>query len=202
MTLDSRSSGRPRAPYRGALERARRRPVHHGRRAPHVAREAYGPAHYWGRVRTPSTFVFCSLFDVRDGFARDCPHRHPVQWVLALREHPGEPLSVSFDFCDFKGSCEGCREKTTPPGQGGGRDAGDRLASRVRGSGCGGCCTMGMASRKGTLWPLEKGPPFLSCGGRRDVAGRSGATGGQVAASAIAVAPPVSRGTRGCVWRP
>ena len=62
--------------------------------------------------------------------------------------------------------------------------------------------TLGMASRKGTFWPREKGPPFLSCGGRRDVAGRSGATGGHVATSAIAVAPPVSRGTRGCVWRP
>ena len=36
---------------------------------------------------------------------------------------------------------------------------------------------MGMASRKGTFWPREKGPPFLSC--------------------AIAVAPPVSRGTPG-----
>ena len=59
-----------------------------------------------------------------------------------------------------------------------------------------------MASRKGTFWPLEKGPPFLSCGGRRDVAGRSGATGGQVATSAIGVAPPVACGTRGCVWRP
>ena len=58
-----------------------------------------------------------------------------------------------------------------------------------------------MASRKGTFWPREKGPPFLSCGGRRDVAGRCGATGGHVATSAIAVAPPVSRGTFGCVWR-
>ena len=27
---------------------------------------------------------------------------------------------------------------------------------------------LGMASRKGTFWPREKGPPFLSCGGRRD----------------------------------
>ena len=61
--------------------------------------------------------------------------------------------------------------------------------------------SLGMASRKGTFWPLEKGPPFLSCGGRRDVAGRSGATGGHVATSAIAVARPVSRGTLGCVWR-
>ena len=60
---------------------------------------------------------------------------------------------------------------------------------------------MEMASRKGTFWPREKGPPFLSCGGRRDVAGRCGATGGHVATSAIAVAPPVSRGTFGCVWR-
>ena len=79
---------------------------------------------------------------------------------------------------------------------------------------CGPCATRGaqasgvrplpleMASRKGTFWPLEKGPPFLSCGGRRDVAGRSGATGGQVATSAIGVAPPVACGTRGCVWRP
>ena len=58
-----------------------------------------------------------------------------------------------------------------------------------------------MASRKGTFWPREKGPPW-NCEYRRDVAGRSVATGGQVAASAIAVAPPVSRGTPGYVWRP
>ena len=58
-----------------------------------------------------------------------------------------------------------------------------------------------MATRKGPLWPREMGPPFLGCGGHRDVAGRSGATGGHVAMSAIAVAPPVARGTPGCVWR-
>ena len=45
-----------------------------------------------------------------------------------------------------------------------------------------GVVEVGMASRKGTFWPREKGPPFLSC--------------------AIAVAPPVSRGTPGYVWRP
>ena len=54
---------------------------------------------------------------------------------------------------------------------------------------------------KGPLWPREMGPPFLGCGAHRDVAGRSGATGGHVAMSAIAVAPPVARGTPGCVWR-
>ena len=48
---------------------------------------------------------------------------------------------------------------------------------------------------KGPLWPREMGPPFLGCGGHRDVAGRSGATGGHVAMNAIAVAPPVARGT-------
>ena len=42
--------------------------------------------------------------------------------------------------------------------------------------------------------------PALSA--TRDGAGRSGATGGRVATSAIAVAPPVARGTSGCVWRP
>ena len=31
------------------------------------------------------TFALCSFTDVRDGFARDCPHRHPVARVLALR---------------------------------------------------------------------------------------------------------------------
>ncbi len=56
-------------------------------------------------------------------------------------------------------------------------------------------------AEKGPFGHLKRDPPFLSCGGRRDVAGRSGATGGHVATSAIAVAPPVSRGTRGCVWR-
>ena len=61
--------------------------------------------------------------------------------------------------------------------------------------------TLEMATRKGPLWPREMGPPFLGCGGHRDVAGRSGATGGHVAMSAIAVAPPVARGTPGCVWR-
>ena len=37
-------------------------------------------------VGTHQAFVFYSLIDVRDGFARDCPHRHPVPSVLALRD--------------------------------------------------------------------------------------------------------------------
>ena len=56
-----------------------------------------------------------------------------------------------------------------------------------------------MASRKGTFWPREKGPP-MSCEYRRGVAGRSGATGGHVATSTIVVAPPVGVGAQpfGC----
>ncbi len=40
-------------------------------------------------VGTRQIFVFSSLVDVRDGFARDCPHRHPVLPVLALRDSLG-----------------------------------------------------------------------------------------------------------------
>ena len=47
---------------------------------------------------------------------------------------------------------------------------------------------------KGPLWPLEKGPP-MRCSDCRDVAGRSGATGGHVATSPIVVSPPVARGS-------
>ena len=49
---------------------------------------------------------------------------------------------------------------------------------------------------------LKRDPPLLGCRGHRDVAGRSGATGGQVAIRAIAVAPPVACETPVCVWRP
>ena len=36
-------------------------------------------------VGTHPIFVFYSLVDVRDGFARDCPHRHPVRLMIALQ---------------------------------------------------------------------------------------------------------------------
>ena len=58
-----------------------------------------------------------------------------------------------------------------------------------------------MASRKGPLWPREKGQ-LLSCRGHRAVAGRSVATGGHGAMSAIAVSPPLAPGMPDCVWRP
>ena len=43
-------------------------------------------------------FALCSFTDVRDGFARDCPHRHPVTSVLALRDRSGTDPGVSGDF--------------------------------------------------------------------------------------------------------
>ena len=49
---------------------------------------------------------------------------------------------------------------------------------------------------------VKRDPRLLGCRGHRDVAGRSGATGGQVAMRAIAVAPPVACETPVCVWRP
>ena len=90
-----------------------------------------------GRVRTPSTFVVCSLLDVRDGFARDCPHRHPVLPMLALRDR--SRAAPSF-FC-------GCRAISTVAGAAPRRRdtsgarwrryAGDRLAGRFPWSGWG-----------------------------------------------------------------
>ena len=40
-------------------------------------------------VGTHPILVFYSLVDVRDRFARDCPHRHPVLLVIALRDRSG-----------------------------------------------------------------------------------------------------------------
>ena len=57
-------------------------------------------------VGTHQTFVFYSLLDVRDGFARDCPHRHPVLPMLALRDR--SRAAPSF-FC-------GCRAISTVAG--------------------------------------------------------------------------------------
>ena len=52
-------------------------------------------------VGTHPTFVFYSLIDVRDGFARDCPHRHPARPVLALRDRAGTSLCFSVDSGDL-----------------------------------------------------------------------------------------------------
>ena len=35
---------------------------------------------------------------LRDGFARDCPHRHPVAPILALRDRSGAARSFALDF--------------------------------------------------------------------------------------------------------
>ncbi len=88
-------------------------------------------------VGTHQIFVFYSLGDVRDGFARDCPHRHPVRLMLALRDRSGAAPSF---FC-------GCRAISTVAGAAPRRrntsgarwrrSAGDRLAGRFPWSGWG-----------------------------------------------------------------
>ena len=72
----------------------------------------------------------------RDGFARDCPLRHPVPAMLALRDRAGAAPGFSEDFRRFQWNSGKMSEKMTPLGQGGSRNAGDRLASRVSWSGC------------------------------------------------------------------
>ena len=72
-------------------------------------------------VGTHQIFVFYSLGDVRDGFARDCPHRHPVPLMLALRDH----LQLTSVFLGVLGrlhcSRQDCQEAETRPGRGGSR---------------------------------------------------------------------------------
>ncbi len=57
-------------------------------------------------VGTHQIFVVYSLGDVRDGFARDCPLRHPVRLMIALRDRSGATQSF---FC-------GCRAISTVAG--------------------------------------------------------------------------------------
>ena len=49
-------------------------------------------------VGTHQIFVFYSLGDVRDGFARDCPHRHSVAVMLALRDYSEAGPEFFVDF--------------------------------------------------------------------------------------------------------
>ena len=58
-------------------------------------------------VGTHPIFVFYSLGDVRDGFARDCAHRHPVPAMLALRDHSEGTPRFSRDFRRFATATEG-----------------------------------------------------------------------------------------------
>ena len=86
-------------------------------------------------VGTHQTFVFYSLVDVRDGFARDCPHRHPVLPMLALRDRSRLALDFLVGFRRFQRLRARCRGAESRLGQGGGRWPRDRLASQVRWSG-------------------------------------------------------------------
>ena len=72
-------------------------------------------------VGTLQIFVFYSLVDVRDGFARDCPHRHPVLLVLALRDHSGTAPRFSLDSRRFQQPRARRRGGDTRPGRSGGR---------------------------------------------------------------------------------
>ena len=75
-------------------------------------------------VGTLQIFVFYSLGDVRDGFARDCPHRHPVLPMLALRDRSRfTPVLL----VAFSGDCTGFRRDT-----GEARHARGEVASGVR----------------------------------------------------------------------
>ncbi len=101
---------------------------------PQTHRGPYGPSmirsvkraivgHSWG----PSHIRLLFVHDVpwgtsrRDGFARDCPHRHPVARVLALRDH----LQLTSVFLGVLGRLhcprQDCQGAETRPGRGGSR---------------------------------------------------------------------------------
>ena len=98
---------------------------------------------YSGTCRDPShiRFMFAHRHvggkPSRDGFARDCPPRHPVAPMLALRDRAGASVVFSWDFRRFLRSREERRRNEGRPRRGGRRSAGDRLASRVSWSGVG-----------------------------------------------------------------
>ncbi len=86
-------------------------------------------------VGTLQIFVFYSLVDVRDGFARDCPHRHPVLPMLALRDRSRGAPDFLVGFRRFQRLRARRRGGESRRGRGGGRGPRDRLASQVRWSG-------------------------------------------------------------------
>ena len=71
----------------------------------------------------------------RDGFARDCPHRHPVLPMLALRDRSRVAPDFLVGFRRFQWLRARRRGGESRLGQGGGRCPRDRLASQVRWSG-------------------------------------------------------------------
>ena len=72
---------------------------------------------------------------MRDGFARDCPHRHPVLPMLALRDRSRVAPDFLVGFRRFQRSRARRRGGESRRGRGGGRGPRDRLASQVRWSG-------------------------------------------------------------------
>ncbi len=86
-------------------------------------------------VGTHPIFVFYSLVDVRDGFARDCPLRHPVLPMLALRDRSRVAPDFLVGFRRFQRSRARRLGGESRRGRGGGRCPRDRLASQVRWSG-------------------------------------------------------------------
>ena len=71
----------------------------------------------------------------RDGFARDCPLRHPVLPMLALRDRSRVAPDFLGGFRRFQRSRARRRGGESRLGRGGGRCPRDRLASQVRWSG-------------------------------------------------------------------
>ena len=61
-------------------------------------------------VGTHQTFVFYSLIDVRDGFARDCPHTQSCRCSHFGIARGGSPIS-SLDSGDFSGHGRGAEEE-------------------------------------------------------------------------------------------
>ena len=86
-------------------------------------------------VGTHQIFVFYSLGDVRDGFARDCPLRHPVRLVITLRDRSRLAPDFLVGFRRCQRSRARRRGGESRRGRGGGRGPRDRLASQVRWSG-------------------------------------------------------------------
>ena len=81
------------------------------------------------------TFALCSFINVRDGFAGDCPHRHPVLPMLALRDRSRVAPDFLVRCRRFQRSRARRRGGESRRGRGGGRCPRDRLASQVRWSG-------------------------------------------------------------------
>ena len=84
-----------------------------------------------GRCSGPA----CGGTSRRDGFAGDCPHRHPVLPMLARRDRSRLAPDFLVGFRRCQRSRARRRGGESRRGRGGGRGPRDRLASQVRWSG-------------------------------------------------------------------